>query len=136
MNSQLFRKDVKTGNKTTRYYWITYDVPINKNIELYFNIFTNKIEIEKNSREIREGGRNDRFINLDKRIKDDIYFTEHFTDKSIFSYIHLDYTKNNKFAWTRCKRLMDLEETEGLDPEKIKKIQDKIMNILFHSVID
>lgn len=133
MKSKPFRNDVKNGNKTTRYYTIIYDFPYKPNTELYFDIHTETIEIEEDSREVREGGRDDRFINIDGRVKDDIYFTEHFTDNTIFSFITQSFSKNNKFLWTRCKRVKQTVKEQ--DPELNKKIQEKVIEILYNSQI-
>ena len=130
---KLCRNDVKNGDKTTRYYTVIYDLPYKPNTELYFDIFNETIEIEEDSREVREGGRDDRFININGRIKDDIYFTEHFKDNTIFSYINQNHSKNNKMAWTRCKRLKQTVETE--DEEAVKKIQEKVIEILHYSKV-
>lgn len=135
MNPKLYRNDVKNGNKTTRYYTVMYDDLLynldNPNTELYFDVFTDTIEIEEDSREVREGGRDDRFFNINGRVKDDIYFTEHFSNHTIFSIINQKHSKNNKFVWTRSKRIVD--KIEGLTPEKIKEREDLIAKILYHS---
>ena len=133
MNSKLYRNDVKNGDKTTRYYTVIYDIPDKHNTELYFDIHTETIEIEEDSREVREGGRDDRFININGRVKDDIYFTEHFTDNTIFSFITQSDSKNNKFVWTRCKRVKNTVIEQ--DPELNKKIQEKVIEILHHSQV-
>jgi hypothetical protein len=131
--SKLYRNDVKNGKKTTRYYTVFYDLPYKPNTELYFDIFTETIDFEEDSREVREGGRDDRFINIDESVKDDIYFTEHFKDYTMFSFINQSISKNNIFAWTRCKRLKQTIETE--DEDEIKKIQEKVIEILHYSKV-